>query len=339
MEDHMNTARLAVTAAFARGVPNYRTTPAATRCRPPVTIYHASPHGLRDGLRRRIVPGAFVDTTHASTNESGRRSACHASQKDGSMRRRAWTAISPRWTTSAENSGAMSRAVQAAEGWRRHLHYGFGDEADDPLRDALREHYLLEPGLSDAAVDRGSMSRQPQRNRRRTGGTTRRSTADLIDEAARLDAARSRATIAAGLHGRDLRHARRVLSGRGARVRSTRGGRAPTTIRSASADRSDRPNSFRSSRGSSTRSTSTCGRVTSGEWMSGSMSRPAAKCRSAHPLSFERADRELLFQPHQTSAAHAGCAPAFPEGRYQRLSASPGTPACAAPSCRAGRET
>ena len=30
MEDHMNTARLAVTAAFARGVPGYRTIPSRT---------------------------------------------------------------------------------------------------------------------------------------------------------------------------------------------------------------------------------------------------------------------------------------------------------------------
>src|SRR5262245_43239003 len=53
MEDHMNACRLAVTAAFARGMPNYPTQPT----RPPVgqcvTIYHAQPHGNRDALADR----------------------------------------------------------------------------------------------------------------------------------------------------------------------------------------------------------------------------------------------------------------------------------------------
>ena len=51
MEDHMITARLAVTAAFARATPGYRTIPSRPPMAGPVTIYHASPHGMRDGLR------------------------------------------------------------------------------------------------------------------------------------------------------------------------------------------------------------------------------------------------------------------------------------------------
>src|SRR5262245_19115735 len=43
MEDHMNTARLAVTATFARGVPGYRTMPAREPVQTAVTIYHGSP--------------------------------------------------------------------------------------------------------------------------------------------------------------------------------------------------------------------------------------------------------------------------------------------------------
>src|SRR4051794_26965834 len=62
MEDHMNTCRLAVSAAFVRAMPAYRTTPARAAVEKPVTIYHANPHGLRDALRRRVHPGAFVDT-------------------------------------------------------------------------------------------------------------------------------------------------------------------------------------------------------------------------------------------------------------------------------------
>ncbi|MFM7752669.1 MAG: PIG-L deacetylase family protein, partial [Opitutaceae bacterium] len=52
MEDHMNTSRLAVTAAFARGVPNFVTDPPVPACPGDVTVYHAMPHGLCDGLRR-----------------------------------------------------------------------------------------------------------------------------------------------------------------------------------------------------------------------------------------------------------------------------------------------
>ena len=56
MEDHMNTCRVAVSAAFARAMPGYQTTPRRRPVQKPVTIYHANPHGLRDGLRRRVAP-------------------------------------------------------------------------------------------------------------------------------------------------------------------------------------------------------------------------------------------------------------------------------------------
>src|SRR5207249_10992310 len=52
MEDHTNTSRLAVTAAFARGMPNFKSVPARPTADYPVTIYHAMPHGLCDQLRR-----------------------------------------------------------------------------------------------------------------------------------------------------------------------------------------------------------------------------------------------------------------------------------------------
>ena len=67
MEDHTNTSRLAVTAAFSRGMPNFKTVPQRSSIPGDVTIYHAMPHGLRDGLRRRIVPSAFVNTTDVWT--------------------------------------------------------------------------------------------------------------------------------------------------------------------------------------------------------------------------------------------------------------------------------
>src|SRR5437867_3366003 len=41
MEDHTNTCRLAVTAAFARGMPNFKSAPARSIADYPVTIYHS----------------------------------------------------------------------------------------------------------------------------------------------------------------------------------------------------------------------------------------------------------------------------------------------------------
>src|SRR6266571_8149483 len=63
MEDHTNTCRLAVTAAFARGMSNFQTVPPRPAIAGDLAVYHAMPHGLCDGLRRRLIPGAFVNTT------------------------------------------------------------------------------------------------------------------------------------------------------------------------------------------------------------------------------------------------------------------------------------
>jgi LmbE family N-acetylglucosaminyl deacetylase len=142
MEDHMTTARLAVTAAFARGMPGYRTIPPRKAILTPVAVYHASPHGLRDGLRRKVPPGAFVDTTPVHDRKRAAL-ACHASQQQ-------WLDASQGLASYLKTMDDMSRALgkmscrfQHAEGWRRHLHLGFCDEAADPLREALGGKYLI----------------------------------------------------------------------------------------------------------------------------------------------------------------------------------------------------
>ncbi|RYD84700.1 MAG: LmbE family protein, partial [Verrucomicrobiaceae bacterium] len=153
MEDHMNTSRLAVTAAFSRGMPNYRTSPRRQPVQTPVTVYHANPHGLRDGLRRRIIPGAFIDTS--AVHECKRAAlACHASQK-------AWLDATQGMDSYLVAMDEFSRAVAAlsgefqhAEGWRRHSHLGFCGEADDPLRTALGSRFLLNPNY-EQMLERG----------------------------------------------------------------------------------------------------------------------------------------------------------------------------------------
>jgi LmbE family N-acetylglucosaminyl deacetylase len=137
MEDHTNTCRLAVTAAFSRGMPNFRTSPARSAIECDVTVYHAMPHGLCDGLRRRVIPGTFVNTTqvHATKRSA---LAAHASQKgwlDASQGMGSYLAA---MDTMSLAVGRMSRQFQHAEGWRRHLHLGFSAVEADPLWEALQ---------------------------------------------------------------------------------------------------------------------------------------------------------------------------------------------------------
>ena len=142
MEDHVNTARLAVTAAFSRGVPTYRSTPARTPVFADVTIYHASPHGLRDPLRRRVHPGAFVNT--ASVHEDKRAAlACHASQRQWLDTTQGMDNYIATMDGFSRELGRLSRRFRHAEGWRRHVHWGFCAEDADPLRRALGRKYLV----------------------------------------------------------------------------------------------------------------------------------------------------------------------------------------------------
>ena len=142
MEDHMNTSRLAVSAAFARGFPGYRTTPRRNPITSSVTIYHASPHGLRDGLRRRVPPGAFVDTT---TVHDRKRAAltCHASQREFLDATQSMDSFVRTMDEFSRTVGRLSQKFKHAEGWRRHSHLGFCAEHADPLREALGRRYLV----------------------------------------------------------------------------------------------------------------------------------------------------------------------------------------------------
>jgi len=142
MEDHTNTCRLAVTAAFVRNMRNFRTSPDRAPIGGEVTVYHALPHGLRDPLRRRVTPGLFIDTT--TVHETKRDAlAEHRSQHhwlDTSQKMDEYTSTMERFSREV---GRMSRKFCQAEGWRRHLHYGFCAENDDPLSAVLGSRCLI----------------------------------------------------------------------------------------------------------------------------------------------------------------------------------------------------
>ena len=142
MEDHANTSRLAVSAAFVRGMANFKTAPARPAADGSVTLFHAMPQGLCDCLRRRIVPGAFVDTSSVQKIKHEALSL-HKSQQQ-------WLDVSQglnSYLLAMEDMslevGRMSKRFQHAEGWRRHLHLGFCAPEDDPLAKALGRAYLV----------------------------------------------------------------------------------------------------------------------------------------------------------------------------------------------------
>jgi LmbE family N-acetylglucosaminyl deacetylase len=136
MEDHTNACRLAVTAAFCRGMPNFATVPRRAPFQGEVTVYHAMPHGLRDGLGRRIRPGMFVDTT--SVQEVKRRAlAAHSSQQEWLEVSQGMNSYLQSMEEMSREVGRMSRVFRHAEGWRRHSPVGFCDADADPLAEAL----------------------------------------------------------------------------------------------------------------------------------------------------------------------------------------------------------
>ncbi|MFT5469316.1 MAG: LmbE family N-acetylglucosaminyl deacetylase [Verrucomicrobiales bacterium] len=155
MEDHTNTSRLALTAAFARVIPNFGAQPPTEAAEGDVTVYHAMPHGLRDPLRRRIVPGAYVETS--KLHETKRAAlAAHASQKDWLDKTQGMDSYIKTLDDFSSELGRMSGNFEHAEGWRRHLHYGFSGEDIDPLAEALGENYLVNQAYEDA-INRGEV--------------------------------------------------------------------------------------------------------------------------------------------------------------------------------------
>jgi LmbE family N-acetylglucosaminyl deacetylase len=142
MEDHTNTCRLAITAAFSRGMPNFKTTPQREPVEGDVTVYHAMPHGFCDTLRKRIAPGAFVNTTSVHKTKLAAL-AEHRSQQEWLDVSQGMNSYLRAMEEASLELGKMSRRVRHAEGWRRHLHYGFCAETADPLRDALGGDYIL----------------------------------------------------------------------------------------------------------------------------------------------------------------------------------------------------
>jgi len=137
MEDHVNACRLAVTAAFSRGMPNFPVEPPRSPVEQKVTVYHAQPYSNRDPLRQLVEPDLYVDTTSV-IDRKVEMLAHHKSQKEWLDASQGLDSYLRTLRELDEEVGDMSGVFQYAEGWRRHLHLGFSDEDDDPLGDSLQ---------------------------------------------------------------------------------------------------------------------------------------------------------------------------------------------------------
>jgi LmbE family N-acetylglucosaminyl deacetylase len=136
MEDHMNTSRIGVTAAFCRGMPNYRSIPEVPAIDKEVVLYHALPYGLTDGLRRRIEPDLFVDIS-VVIDAKERMLACHQSQRRWLDESQGLDSYIRTMRDMSAEVGRMSGRFTYAEGWRRHSHLGFSREDRGVLEDFL----------------------------------------------------------------------------------------------------------------------------------------------------------------------------------------------------------
>jgi LmbE family N-acetylglucosaminyl deacetylase len=139
MEDHTNTSRLSVTAAFARGMPNWPVDPPCNAVNNNVTVYHAQPYGNHDPLGRPVTPTMFVDTTRVIERKV-EALALHRSQKQFLDATQGVDSYLQTLRDLDAEVGRMSGAFQYAEGWRKHRHQGFCGEHDDPLRDVLSDN-------------------------------------------------------------------------------------------------------------------------------------------------------------------------------------------------------
>jgi LmbE family N-acetylglucosaminyl deacetylase len=143
MEDHMNAARIAVTAAFVRGMRNFATAPSTLPYQKDLTLYHALPYGLRDMMRASVLPEFYVDVTSVMDKKT-KALAAHASQKDWLDKSQGLDSYLLAMRDMTKKVGSMSGRFPFAEGWRRHLHLGYSAAEINPLQDLLGALYAPE---------------------------------------------------------------------------------------------------------------------------------------------------------------------------------------------------
>jgi LmbE family N-acetylglucosaminyl deacetylase len=141
MEDHQNTRRLIVSAAFARGMSNFVTDPPHPPYDHPVAVYHALPHGLQDGLRNAVQPDSCVNIASVLAKKR-EMLANHRSQKEWLEASQGMDAYLNDMENMSREVGRLSGRFQFAEGWRQHSHLGFCPPTHDPLAELLKGNHV-----------------------------------------------------------------------------------------------------------------------------------------------------------------------------------------------------
>lgn len=141
MEDHTETCRLAVTAAFGKSFPNYRSTPPTKPGTGDVTVYHCMPHTLYTPMGERVHPESWVDVTGVLERKTAALAA-HASQKQWLDKTQGMDSYLKTMQGFSATLGKESGKFRHVEGWRQHLHAGFCAAGADPLAEALGSKYL-----------------------------------------------------------------------------------------------------------------------------------------------------------------------------------------------------
>lgn len=144
MEDHMQVARLAVSGAFCRGMPNFPVNPPQAITAQKTTVYHAQPYQNRDPLGKLVLPELYVDTTDLVERKVAML-ACHKSQKQWLDQSQGMGSYLEALRDMDRQVGSLSRKYAFAEGYRRHLYAGFCDPDDDPLAQALAGRTIRNP--------------------------------------------------------------------------------------------------------------------------------------------------------------------------------------------------
>ncbi len=138
MEDHQCACRLAVSAAFARGMPNLISDPPVAPILGDVAIYHAQPHGNVTPLGETVTPDFWVDI-QAVLDQKESALACHQSQGQWLEESQAMDSYLQGMRQLSLECGRLSKVFSAAEGWRRHHHLGFCVPGFDPLTQTLSD--------------------------------------------------------------------------------------------------------------------------------------------------------------------------------------------------------
>jgi len=140
----MNAGRIAVTAAFVRGMRNFTTSPPTPPYQKDICLYHALPYGLTDMMRQPVRPEFYVDISSVIDKKT-EVLAAHASQRDWLDTSQGLDSYLLTMRNMMKDVGAMSGRFEIAEGWRRHSHLGYAASAEaDPVRELLGA--LCHPG-------------------------------------------------------------------------------------------------------------------------------------------------------------------------------------------------